>query len=166
MLSTTQSCQITLGLDGDTLVHMAIGTLSPHPVKMSDSIAVVPRHGGHIVAAAQIGFEVLRNARRCGGEVIFFNFNPEQRSCSSFSLFLIISYISERVYACVSPLPYEPHLFWRSLLHSESCCTFVPQPRWAGCTFLHTANRWCHSPCPMWCNRRCLHLSAPAWPYT
>lgn len=169
MLSTAQTCQITLVLGGAALVHMAIGAHSPHSVKMSRSPAVVPRHGGHIVAAAQIGFEVLRDAWCWGG-----GFNIVIYFCIFFILTVFISQILNTVAValnlfsvpCVWHVLYRPHLSWRTALRSGSCCTFVPQPWRAKCTFPHTADRWCHSRCPMWCSRWSLRFSAPALPCT
>lgn len=68
ILTTVQPRQITLVLIGGALIHVAISTHGPHLVKLSSS-DVVPRHGGHIVAAAQVGFEVVRNTRHWGSEI-------------------------------------------------------------------------------------------------
>lgn len=56
---------------------------------------------------------------------------------------------------------YIPYLSWRSVLRSGSCCMFALRPWRVECTFLHTANRWCHSWCLMCCSRKFLRLRAP-----
>lgn len=61
---------------------------------------------------------------------------------------------------------YISHLSWGWPLRSGSCCMFVPRPWRTECTFLHTADRRCHSRCPSCSSSRSLRLSAPAWPCT
>lgn len=67
MPSTEQTCQVTPDFPRNALVLVAIRTDSGHCEKLSQYLAIVPGCGGHIVTAAQIGREVLRNARCCRG---------------------------------------------------------------------------------------------------
>lgn len=62
--SAKQTCQITLVVVGDALVLVAIRADGCHSVKLPEPVAVVPRHGGHVVAAAQTRLEVLGNTWR------------------------------------------------------------------------------------------------------
>lgn len=61
ILSTVQTCHITLVCVGAALVLVAVCTHGPHCVILS-SPALLPGHGGHVVAAAQTRVELLRNA--------------------------------------------------------------------------------------------------------
>lgn len=62
----TQVSQIAPGLGGDALVPVAVGTHGRHLVELAEAAAVVPRHGGHVVAAAHAGLQVLGDAGRWG----------------------------------------------------------------------------------------------------
>lgn len=64
---TEQTCQLTPGFGRSALILVAISTDSGHSEKLSKYLAIAPGCGGHVVTAAQIGSEVLRNARCCRG---------------------------------------------------------------------------------------------------
>lgn len=65
--STEQTGQLTPNFTGSALILVAISTDSSHSEKLSQHWAIVPGCGRHIVTAAQIGSEVLRNAWCCRG---------------------------------------------------------------------------------------------------
>lgn len=65
--STEQTCQVTASLGGSALILVAISTHSGHSETLPQYLAIAPGCGGHVVAAAQIGSEVLRNAWCCRG---------------------------------------------------------------------------------------------------
>lgn len=57
--STAQVGQVAPGLSGDAFVLVAVGTDGGHLVELAEATALVPRHGGHVVAAAQTGLQVV-----------------------------------------------------------------------------------------------------------
>lgn len=67
MPSTEQTCQVTPNFPSSALILVAIRADSGHCEKLSQYLAIAPGCGGHIVTAAQISREVLRNARCCRG---------------------------------------------------------------------------------------------------
>lgn len=64
---TEQTYQVTPSFGRSALILVAISSDSGHSEKLSQFLAIAPGCGGHIVTAAQIGSEVLRNARCCRG---------------------------------------------------------------------------------------------------
>lgn len=62
--SAAQVGQMATGLGRDALVLVTIRADGCHLVELAEAAALVPRHGGHVVAAAQTGLQVLWDARR------------------------------------------------------------------------------------------------------
>lgn len=61
--SAAQAGQIAPGIGRDALVPVAVGTDGCHLVELAEAAAVVPGHQGHVVAAAHIRLQVLRDTR-------------------------------------------------------------------------------------------------------
>lgn len=66
--SAAQAGQIAPGLGRDALVPVAVGTDGCHVVELAEAAAVVPGHGGHVVAAAHARLQVLGDTRCWGAE--------------------------------------------------------------------------------------------------